>query len=250
LILISFLVGLAIGLTSLGSGILLTPSLILLAGMSPALAIGTGLSVASLTKVVAAWIHSRQGTVDFGAVGRLAAGSIPGSLIGVAMIRYFRKEGLEGEVHISQALGITLISVAILIVLSAAGIRLPGLPLERLRKRALMGLIPLGTAVGFIVGLTSVGSGSLVTPFLLLLYPEQPSRAVGTDVAHAALLLTVTAGLHWTIANIHWEIVPLLVLGSIPGVVVGSRLSPILPGRLLRVCLGAILLFSGVKLVR
>ena len=107
----------------------------------------------------------------------------------------------------------------------------------------------MGAVVGFVVGLTSVGSGSLITPFLLLLYPAQPARAVGTDVFHAALLLAVTAAFHWSIANVSWELVPLLVLGSIPGVILGSRLSPILPGRVLRVCLSAALLVTGVKLL-
>jgi uncharacterized protein len=249
LILISFSVGLLIGLTSLGSGTLMTPSLILVAGMSPSLAVGTGLAFGSMTKLIAAGMHWRQRTVDLRVVGRLAIGSIPGSLLGVWTMRHLRLGELQGETQIRHALAIVLLGVSILILLTSAGVRLPRSWPGAIRQAAPIGLVPLGAFVGFLVGLTSVGSGSLITPFLLLLYPQQPSRAVGTDVFHAALLATVTAALHWNIGNVNWAVVPLLALGSIPGVVLGSRLAPLLPGRALRICLGLVLLISGWKLL-
>jgi uncharacterized membrane protein YfcA len=106
-----------------------------------------------------------------------------------------------------------------------------------------------GAIVGFAVGLTSVGSGSLIAPFLLMLYPNAPARVVGTDVFHAALLVTATAALHIQAGNVEWRLIPLLLAGAIPGVLLGSYLAPRLPARTLRVGLSVVLFTTGIKLV-
>lgn len=106
-----------------------------------------------------------------------------------------------------------------------------------------------GAIVGLAVGITSVGSGSLIAPFLMLVFPLSPARAVGTDMFHAALLVSTTALLHSQVGHVEWNVLPALLVGSIPGVLLGSYLAPRLPARPLRVGLAMVLLVTGVKLV-
>lgn len=248
LFLMSFVVGCLTGLTSIGGAALMTPFLILLVGLTPGLAIGTDLVYSSFTKVAGAWMHWRQGTVDIRTVVHLASGSIPGGLVGVALIRQLRHSGLDPDPYLRRALGTVLLLVA-LTLLSRTIHR--DLTIHRgfWQRHERLVTILWGVAVGFTVGLTSVGSGVLLAPYLLILFPLAPARAVGTDLFHAALLVSATALAHAEIGQVEWRLLPPLLAGSIPGVLMGSYLAPRFAGRTLRLAVGIVLFATGVKLV-
>ena len=245
----SFGVGMLVGLTSMGGAALMTPFLILVLGVRPVLAVGTDLVYGSLTKVVGAWMHWKQGTVDLAIVKRLAMGSVPAGIAGVLAITELHRRGANIDAGVKQTLGVALVTVAILIIVRVAGPRVSADRTEWITRNAWL-LTPLwGLFIGFLVGLTSVGSGSLIAPFLLVIMPGKSSRVVGTDVFHAALLVTATAAVHQQAGNVDWKLVPTLLCGSIPGVIFGSYLTPRLPETVLRVGLAVLLFFTGVKLI-
>ncbi len=245
----SFGVGLLVGLTSMGGAALMTPFLILILGVRPVLAVGTDLVYGSLTKVVGAFMHWRQGTVDMKVVFRLALGSVPGGVLGVLAITELHRRGANIDGNVKSALGFTLMIVALLIVVKVAGIHVSDKRTRWITDNAQVTTPLWGFVIGFLVGLTSVGSGSLIAPFLLLIMPGASSRVVGTDVFHAALLVTATAIVHQQAGNVDWRLVPTLLCGSIPGVVLGSYLTPRVPDRVLRSGLAVLLFITGYKLV-
>lgn len=245
----SFGVGMLVGLTSMGGAALMTPFLILILGVRPVLAVGTDLVYGSLTKVVGACIHWKQGTVDLTVVKRLALGSVPGGIAGVLTITELHKRGANIDGGVKELLGVALITVAALIIARAAGFHVSDTRTKWITDNARV-LTPLwGMFIGFLVGLTSVGSGSLIAPFLLTIMPGKSSRVVGTDVFHAALLVTATAVVHQQAGNVDWKLVPTLLCGSIPGVILGSYLTPRVPDRMLRTGLAVLLFATGYKLI-
>ena len=228
---------------------MVTPFLILFVGLRPVLAIGTDLVYSAFTKLAGAWMHWRQGTVDMGMVVRLATGSVPGGIAGVLLVQWLRSGGMDPDPYLRRAIGVVLLLVASLLLYrtfwrdSALNrLSLAARPHGRLA-------IVWGAFVGFAVGLTSVGSGSLIAPFLLLSYPTAPARVVGTDVFHAAVLVSATAFLHANVGHVDWNLMPVLLMGSIPGVLLGSYIAPRLPVRSLRLGLSVVLLVMGAKLV-
>jgi hypothetical protein len=239
-----------IGLTSMGGAALMTPFLILILGVRPSMAVGTDLVYAAVAKWVGGWVHWRQGTVDVKLALRLALGSVPGGILGVLCMTLLKQHHIQLDEYVKRAVGITLIIVSVVILVRALiGRELPGLAELGLHRWQRKITLLLGAVVGFTVGFTSIGSGSLLMPFLALLYPLTAARIVGTDVFHAAILVTVTAALHWGAGNVEWDLVPWLLLGSLPGVVIGSYLAPRLPQQVLKVALGLTLLATGVKLI-
>ena len=249
LLLMSFVVGVLIGLTSMGGAALMTPVLILFAGVRPAIAVGTDLAYCAITKLAGAWMHWRQDTVDLRMARRLAYGSLPGGLLGVVAVTQLHSYGFDTDLFLRRAIGFVLLIVALLIILqSSRGGLIKPVGLEAARLAGWSAVV-WGAVVGFSVGLTSVGSGSLIAPFLMMVYPRSPARVVGTDVFHAAILVTATAMVHSTFGNIDWHLASLLLLGSIPGVLLGSYLAPRIPERRLRMGLALLLLASGAKLI-
>jgi uncharacterized membrane protein YfcA len=248
LILMSFAVGVLVGVTSMGGAALMTPFLILILGVRPVLAVGTDLVYCAVTKFAGAWMHWRQRTVDVRAALRLGYGSIPGGILGVLVITNLRHGGADPDQYVRRAIGYVLVTVAVLLMVRTLYSRFPETPLWIVSHANTLTVI-WGAIVGFAVGLTSVGSGSLIAPFLLMLYPNAPARVVGTDVFHAALLVTATAALHMQAGNVEWRLIPLLLAGAIPGVLLGSYLAPRLPARTLRVGLSVVLFTTGIKLV-
>jgi uncharacterized membrane protein YfcA len=248
LVLLSFGVGTLIGLTSVGGAALMTPILILILGVRPAVAVGTDLAYTSITKVIGAWAHWRQGTADVRLALRLARTSVPAGLLGVWLLSEIRRRGYDADVFLRKALGLALLLAAAVMIF-----RLPQKrPFNFFDPRAVW-LRRWGAPIwagftGFSVGLTSVGSGSLLAPFLLLLYPQSTARLIGTDVLHAALLVTSTAAIHLYSGHVNWGMMPLLLLGSIPGVLLGARLSPHMPVYALRLGIAGLLVLSGIKL--
>jgi uncharacterized membrane protein YfcA len=249
LIAMSFCVGLLIGLTSMGGAALMAPFLILVIGVRPVTAVGTDLVYGAVTKIVGAWVHVRQGTVDMPVVRKLATGSIPGGLLGALLVIALPRLTRNAEHYVQESIGTLLVIVAI-ILLARMLTRFPGpTPSPRtLRFLHERGTVIWGAFVGFCVGATSVGSGSLLAPFLMMLYPAKTSKVVGTDVFHAALLVSVTGFVHATSGGVEWKLVPILLTGSIPGVLIGSRLAAFIPAKPLRAGLAVLLLITGYRM--
>jgi uncharacterized protein len=249
---LGFVVGLLIGLTGMGGGALMTPALILFGLARPAIAVGTDLMWGTLTKAVGSFAHSRQRTIDFTIVRRLALGSIPGAMGGLALLAYLHSRGTEAMDRILvRMLAVALMCVSLsLFVRTVRGPRSAsaGPPVAE-RGPAWM-TSAVGAVVGFLVSLTSVGSGSLIVASLVVLYPATPMRRiVGSDILHALILVAVSALGHLGFGNINFPLLGSLLLGSIPGVWIGSRMSAILPERVLQPILATALFFLGYKLL-
>jgi uncharacterized protein len=236
-------VGILIGLTGIGGGSLMTPLLILVIGVQPVVAIGTDLAYGAVTKTVGGWRHLRRGTVDLGVSKWLAFGSVPGAVTGVVLL-----ERLEIDVTVLLALvAVALMIVAIAVLARAVFVRAPReraqVPLDA-RSKAIA--VAIGAVLGLLLGLTSVGSGALIGPALILLFRLTPRRVVGTDVFHAAILLWAAGLAHWVGGNIDFALMGTILLGSIPGVWIGAALVDRVPVAFLRPALGCVLLGSAL----
>ena len=244
-------VGVLVGTTGMGGGSLMTPLLILVFGVKPVVAVGTDLSYAAVTKTVGGWRHWRSGTVDGRLAFWLAVGSCPAALAGVYVLNLLRDAYGDGFddfliVSISGALLLTGALVMLrALVLTGSGERAE-LQLETRHKLA---AVALGATIGFVLGVTSAGSGTLIAIGLILGFRLTPRRVVGTDVAHAAVLLWVAAAAHLVSGNVDLGLAATILLGSIPGVWLGSALAVRLPERGLRPALGVVLLTSGLALL-
>jgi uncharacterized protein len=244
-----FLVGVLIGLTGMGGGAVMTPFLISVLGIGPVVAVGTDLIYSAATKIVGAWLHTRQHTVDFALVTRLAMGSVPAGLLAVAAIGLLPAAGLDADHAVRRALGAVLILVALVMLCRVFATRERNLP-ERWRAALEgRGTIAAGIIVGALVGFTSVGSGALLVPFLICVYPLSPARVVGTDVFHAAILVSVTGLAHAQGGTVDWLLAATLLTGSIPGVTLGTWMAPRAPVRVLRAGLASLLLMTGLSLI-
>src|SRR5687768_568444 len=239
-------VGVLIGLTGVGGGSLMTPLLLLVGGYAPAVAIGTDLAYGAVTKTVGGWRHLRAGHVDLRLSWWLAAGSIPGSLIGVAAVSRLHDAYGDGFEPYLLATVAGALMLAVFATLFRALFR-PGLVSSE-RESALLqghvskaGTVVIGAVLGFILGMTSVGSGALIGLTLILLYKLRPRRVVGTDVFHAAVLLW-TAGLaHFASGNVDLGLMATILVGSLPSVWIGAALVPHVPVVALRHGLGIVL---------
>jgi uncharacterized protein len=244
---IGLLVGTLVGLTGMGGGALLLPLLIFVLRVPPITAIGSDAAINFLSKIGGAVVHARQGTVNWRLAAYLAAGSIPGSFLGVTTIAHLRRtHGVHVNDVLQVVLGVVLLLVSALLLL------------QRPRKDD-SGLIPdtgplvltsfVGLLAGFLVGLTSIGSGTVIMLLLLLLYRFSPRILVGTDVAHAVLLTGVTSILQYRMGIVDPMLVGSILIGSIPGVLLGARLTTRVPVLLLKRILCVVLLAFGVRMV-
>lgn len=246
-----FVVGILIGLTGVGGGSLMTPLLVLLFNFHPATAVGTDLLYASVTKTVGSAAHGWRGTVDWRIVGRLAAGSVPASLLTLGVLYKLGSPSAFVAHVITMVLGAALVLTACAIIfrtsiLAFAARRRSG----ENPARTAVATIGLGAALGVLVSLTSVGAGALGVTALLLLYPKLSiRRIVGTDIAHA-VPLTLIGGLgHWLIGSVDLHLLGSLLIGSIPGVIIGSALAGRMSDKALQPILAVILLIVGGKLL-
>ena len=246
----SFGVGILVGLTSMGGAALMTPLLLFFGGMSPIVAVGTDLAYGAVTKIVGAWMHWKQNTVDLKVALLMACGSVPGGALGFYVIQYMHRQGMNADAFVRKSIGIVLVIGAVVMIVRT--LRRSGENSNRLgfvQRHMKVSVITWGVVIGFAVGLTSVGSGSLIAPFLMMLFPTDSARVVGTDVFHAAILVSATAFLHGNAGHVDWKLVPIMLAGSIPGVLAGSYLAPRLPSRPLRVGIGSVLFATGYQLV-
>lgn len=239
-------VGILIGLTGVGGGSLMTPLLLIVGGYAPVVAIGTDVAYGAITKTVGGWRHLRAGHVDLRLSWWLAAGSVPGALLGVLAIDTLHAAyGDDFESYLLAAVAASLMLASVATLFRA--LFRPGLVAKE-RESAVLGrrvskvaTVAIGATLGFILGLTSVGSGALVGLALIMLYKLKPRRVVGTDVFHAAVLLW-TAGLaHVASGNVDFGLMGTILVGSLPGVWLGTWLVPFVPVPALRLGLGVIL---------
>lgn len=249
---LGLIVGFLVGVTGTGGGALLTPLLIVLGWAPPMMAVGTDLVWATVTKAAGALVHWRQRTVDISIVKRLALGSVPGALVGLLLLAHLRTSGeTSSDRLVLRMLGVALMGVAFSLFWRC--FRKPQDTSARLTQdpHRLAWLTTLtGAVVGFLVSITSVGSGSLIIASLVVLYRGTPlRRIVGSDIVHALILVGVSALGHLGMGSINFPLLKALLLGSIPGVWLGSRMTAWVPEKALRPMLGTTLLLLGYKLL-
>jgi len=254
IVIFGFGIGAMVGMTGMGGGTLMTPLLILIFGVKPVTAIGTDIFYAAITKTVGGWRHLRQGTVNMPLALWMAAGSVPASIAGVWAISILAsrigEEQLDSIVY--ALLGGTLLMVGI--VTLARALVLSKLIEERddfvMQRRHKIAAAVIGATTGFMIGITSAGSGTIIAILLIAVFRLTPVKVVGTDVFHAAILLWAAGIAHWVGGNVDFVLAGNILLGSIPGVVVGSHFASRAPTSFLRTALGVVLVASGAVTVQ
>ncbi len=248
-----FAVGAIVGLTGVGGGSLMTPLLVLMFGIHPAVAVGTDLLYASITKAGGTLAHGLKGSVDWTVTRRLATGSLPAAVLTLWLVHRFAPGGIEGATAvISVALGVALVLTAVAIIfrqrVQGASRRILGDTPNPATVRKLT--IGTGVVLGALVSISSVGAGALGATALFFLYPRLPTvRIVASDIAHA-VPLTAVAGLgHWALGSIDWALLGSLLIGSLPGIWLGSHISARVPDRVLRPILASTLVLVGAKMI-
>ena len=227
----------------------MTPLMILFFHMRPETAVGTDLAYTFVTKSVGAIQHIRQRTVDLFAVKYLSYGSVPGSLLGalsMAKITHHYSTDTVGTI-VSNTLGVAYIFVGLTLAIQWFTRR--DTKLHSRCRHLEPALIVLGLVTGFIVGLTSVGSGSLYIAVLAIFYPLSVSKLVGTDLVQSIVMTGVAALTHWAIGTIDFKILLYLLIGSIPGILIGSKLTVRIPNFIIRFMLIALLCWSSINMI-
>ncbi|MBK5913565.1 sulfite exporter TauE/SafE family protein [Rhodocyclus purpureus] len=248
-----FAVGAIVGLTGVGGGSLMTPLLVLLFGIHPAVAVGTDLLYAAITKGAGTLAHGLKGSVDWKITRQLASGSIPAAIITLLTVNQFFPGGIGGAVGlIKVALGIALLLTALAIVFRKqiqdyARRRFGDTPNPQRTARL---TVLTGAVLGVLVSISSVGAGALGVTALFFLYPTIPTlRIVGSDIAHAVPLTAVAGIGHWMLGSVDWALLGSLLVGSLPGIWLGSHVSSKIPDRVLRPILATMLVLVGGKLI-
>jgi uncharacterized membrane protein YfcA len=258
-----FAVGLLVGITGVGGGSLMTPLLVFLFGFNPAVAVGTDLLFAAITKVGGVWVHhGKHGSVDWKIVGWLGLGSLPFSIGTLFVLKHFASIGKETTGMITFTLGIALILTACALLVRTVLLhnaeKLGRIDDEhsnpenaaRFKHLEIPATILIGAVLGIFVTLSSVGAGALGTVALIFLYPRMTTlKIVGTDLAHAIPLTAVAGTGHWMLGNVDFVLLGSLLIGSIPGIWIGSHLSAKIPEKVLRPILATVLLLIGFKFV-
>lgn len=247
-ILVGFVVGILIGLSGVGGGVLLLPVLIFGLKVPAITAVGSDALFNFFTKIPASLLHLKKGTVKGKVVIALAVGSVPGSICGVKLLMHIRHLYGDGVNNfIKTAIGILLIIVPMLLLFQkkieeSVAHRPPTM-------KSFAGMSLIGLVAGFLVGMTSVGSGSIIMMLLLLFYSFPPKVNVGTDILHAVILTGVTGLMHFRLGNVDPVLVVTLLIGSVPGGLIGSHLATRVPMLWLRRLLCALLLLTGARML-
>lgn len=244
------LIGLLVGMTGMGGGSLMTPLLVLLFGFQPSVAIGTDIVHGAIFKSFGAVQHRRLGHVHARLTAWMLLGSAPFSIVGVAFAWWLKKEygdGYEDAAKLILGVALVLCGIGFLVktFLHSAPEDKPFILTNHDRWIAFI----TGVVGGFVVGLTSVGSGTLFGLVILIAFPLTAAKVVGTDIFHAALLLAVAGVGHIVIGTVDYHATGWLLIGSIPGVLIGGRLTVALPDKALRIALASTLTLAGIKLV-
>jgi uncharacterized protein len=252
IIVFGFGIGLLVGMTGMGGASLMTPLLILVFGISPVTAIGTDIFYAAVTKTVGGYQHLKLKTVHRGMAFWLAVGSVPSALIGVYVIELLQRTyGEDLDKLILGMLGGALLVVGFATLLRSVLLRnvIEERSAMHLYTRHIVAAVGTGVVTGFVIGLTSAGSGTLIAIALIAIFRLTPQRVVGTDIFHAAVLLWAAGLAHWAGGNVDFVLAGNILIGSIPGVLLGGALSVKAKTGLLRTALAVVLIASGTMLV-
>ncbi len=248
-----FLVGLIVGITGVGGGSLMTPLLVLVFGVSPATAVGTDLLYASLTKSLGGWVHGRRGSVDWKVVGLLSLGSLPAAVVTIALLKYLALDEKTLRNLVTSMLSVALLLTATALLLKEQikkiARRKDGTVYELHHRHLPAATIATGVVVGALVTISSVGAGVLGTVALLFLYPRMSAvKVVGTDIVHAVPLTAIAGMGHMALGTVDLVLLAGLLLGSLPGIYIGSHLSSKVPEKVLRPLLATMLLIIGARM--
>jgi hypothetical protein len=240
-----------VGLTGVGGGSLMTPLLVLLFGFHPATAVGTDLLYASVTKSVGTVVHHKGQTVDWRIVLGLASGSVPAAVLTLYVMSRSGVNATHSSGALNLLLGFALIVTGIAVMFRPLILRFAGDHIHGMTSRRVTAwTVVLGATLGVLVSITSVGAGALGTTALLILYPKLPvARIAGSDIAHA-VPLTLIAGIgHWMMGSVDFSLMGALLIGSVPGIIVGSLLGSRSSDAFLRPILAVTLLVVGGRLL-
>ncbi len=245
-----FAIGLLVGMTGVGGGSLMTPLLVLLFGFHPATAVGTDLLYAGLTKSGGTLIHGFNRTIDWRITRRLASGSLPGAALTILALSHIGRNSPNAAAAINTVLGLALILTAVTLVARRWLLDRLAARTDKLTDRQIHWLtVGLGVFLGVMVTMTSVGAGAIGVTVLLVLYPRLPTvRIVGSDIAHAVPLTLLAGAGHWYMGSVDWSLLASLLIGSLPGIAIGSQVAARIPDRILRPVLAGTLAVVGAKL--
>jgi uncharacterized protein len=245
-----FGVGLLVGMTGVGGGSLMTPLLILLFGIHPSTAVGTDLLYASATKAGGSVVHGWARSIHWPAVLRLAAGSIPASVLTLIVLWQLDLNSAAARSLVNVVLSFALLLTAASLIFRRAILDSLSGRVERLDERTIArATVLVGAALGVLVSISSVGAGAVGVTALLLLYPRLPmARIVGSDIAHAVPLTLIAGAGHWAMGAIDWHLMGVLLIGSLPGIVIGSYFATRVPETALRFLLATTLILVAGKL--
>ena len=252
IVIFGFGVGILVGTTGIGGGSLMTPILILIFGFKPTTAIGTDLAYGAVTKTVGGWRHWKQKTVDWDLSKWMAFGSVPAAVGGVYVLHVLEHSfgnNFDNAILIAVAGALLLTGFVILGRLLLPSGEFNERYSADLTTRHKVAAVALGASVGFVLGITSAGSGSLIAVGLIMIFKLMPRRVVGTDVFHAAILLWAAAIAHVVAGNVDFVLAANILIGSIPGVWIGSGLAVRLPVGVMRTMLACVLLAAGLALL-
>lgn len=245
-----FFVGIMVGLTGVGGGSLMTPVLVLIFHQNVKTAVGTDLLYAAITKIFGSGVHHARQTVDWRIFRLLATGSLPAAVATVATLSWLGQIGKHTEHVILMILGGMLLVTAVATLFQQRLIQFAGEHNDLKLRQAQVPTVILGAVIGVLVSISSVGAGAIGVTALLMLYPRLPvARLVGTDIVHAVPLVLVAGTGHWVIGDVNGPLLINLLVGSIPGVLIGAMLSTRASEKVLRPALAFVLTLSGLKLL-
>ncbi|MEJ2368733.1 MAG: sulfite exporter TauE/SafE family protein [Acidobacteriota bacterium] len=252
---VGLLVGILVGMTGVGGGVVLLPLLIFGLGVAPLEAVGTGAAFSALSKVVVTGFNLKHKTVDWRLVGALSLGSIPASFGGVAMLAHLKTAYGSGlNSLLEHFIGWLLVLVPLLLIAQVILEKRTGAPLKTCVEHLpgvnrYTGAVVSGLIAGFLVGITSIGSGIVVIILLLLFYTRPTPVLVATDVAHAVILMGATALMHFELGTVDLSLVFWLLLGAVPGAWIGTHFGARIPGAWLRTALILLLVLTGIRMI-
>ena len=247
---VGLVVGLIVGLTGVGGGSLMTPTLVFLFKIPLNVAIGTDLAFASLTKIAGVAAHRARGNVNWRIVMRVGAGSLPASVATILVMSQLKAHGKPLDGVILPLLGISLVATAGAVMLRKRILAAGGKMFELSEQASNRFGTAVGVVLGVMVTLTSVGAGAIGVAALMLLYPKlRGAEIVGSDLAHAIPLVTVAGLGHLQLGNMDYRLLVGLLLGSIPGIYIGSTISSRLPDVMMRRILAGVLLVMGISCI-
>jgi len=249
---VGFVVGVVVGLSGMGGGSLLTPLLVLLFGVHALNAVGSDLVSSVPMKIAGALAHYRQRTLNGRLVLLLSAGGVPGALLGLWILSRFQQSlgTYQVNIFVGRLLGVALLLSAVALVTGMIVRHDEREEPEFVWTRSRAFTVPLvGFAVGVLVSITSIGSGSLTLPLLFIIMPQVGlRRLIGSDIAFAAILIPVAAAGHWKLGSVNFPLALSLLIGSVPGVLIGSKLCAVISPRYFRPVLAGVMVFIGTRL--